>query len=140
MYEYFEHTADIGIRLSAPDLETLLADAGRALFGLIVENLEDVKPETAVHLEVNGGQSPAAADYLLFDWLSELIRQFEASGIVLCEFSVHVTEQGITAECRGEELDPDRHRLGHEVKAVTYHELYLRQTGDGWEGQAIVDL
>lgn len=140
MYEYFEHTADVGIRLRAPDLELLLADAGRALFGLMVENLEDVRPETAVTVEVAGGESPADADYLLFDWLSELIRQFEASRIILCEFRVRVEERGITAECRGEELDPERHRLGHEVKAVTYHELFLRQTGGGWEGQAIVDL
>jgi SHS2 domain-containing protein len=140
MYEYFEHTADIGIRLRAPDLESLLADAGRALFGLIVENLDDVRPDTAVHIEVPGTVAPDGLDYLLFDWLSELIRQFEASRIVVCELDVRSSEQGITAEGRGEKLDPERHRLGHEVKAVTYHELFLRQTANGWEGQAIVDL
>jgi SHS2 domain-containing protein len=140
MYEYFEHTADVGIRLRAPDLESLLADAGRALFGLIVENLEDVQPETAVHIEVPRQVSPDALDYLLFDWLSELIHQFEATRTVLCEFDVRSTGDGLTAEGRGEELDPERHRLGHEVKAVTYHELFLRQTANGWEAQAIVDL
>jgi SHS2 domain-containing protein len=140
MYEYLEHTADVGIRLAAPDLDSLLADAGRALFGLIVENLEEVRPDQAVHIEVPGKLSPDALDYLLFDWLSELIHQFEATRLILCELDVRASGEGISAEGRGEELDPDRHRLGHEVKAVTYHQLYLRQTANGWEGQAIVDL
>lgn len=139
MYEYFEHTADIGIRVSAPDLESLLADAGRALFGLIVENLEEVRPERTLTIEVACDDASAPQDYLLFDWLSELLREFETNRLVLCEFDVEVGTY-IRAECRGEELDSDRHRLGHEVKAVTYHELFLRQTGGCWEGQAIVDL
>jgi SHS2 domain-containing protein len=140
MYEYFEHTADVGLRVQAPDLNALFADAGRALFGLMVENLDDVKPERTVHLTVSGGTSPDQLDYLLFDWLSELIREFEAHRTILCGFQVQASDKGISAECRGETLDAARHRLGHEVKAVTYHELKLEQTHQGWQAEAIVDL
>ncbi len=140
MYDYFEHTADVGLRVQAPDLNALFADAGRALFGLIVENLEDVTPERTVQLTVSGGTAPDQLDYLLFDWLSELIREFEADRTILSEFHIQASNTGIAAECRGETLDPSRHRLGHEVKAVTYHELKLEQTPEGWQAQAIVDL
>ncbi|MBC7854367.1 MAG: archease, partial [Pirellulaceae bacterium] len=32
MYELFEHTADLGLRATAPDLDTLFAEMGACLF------------------------------------------------------------------------------------------------------------
>jgi SHS2 domain-containing protein len=136
MYEYFDHTADVGIRLSAPDLNTLFADAGRAFMGLIVENVEDVRPEQEFEFHVEG----AERDYLLFDWLSELVRHFESTGVVLSRFDVQVGTGGLTARGWGEPLDPARHHLGNEVKAVTYHQLAVGQSDGGWTAQVILDI
>lgn len=136
MYEYFDHTADVGIRLSAPDLNTLFNDAGRALMGLFVENIDDVRPEQEFEFRVAGTER----DYMLFDWLSDLIRHFESTGIVLTRFEVQVTGDGLTARGWGEPLDPQRHHLGNEVKAVTYHQLAVTQTADGWSAQVILDI
>lgn len=136
MYEFFDHTADVGIRLAAPDLETLLADAGRALFALIVDNVRDIRPEQQFDFRVSGTQS----DYLLFDWLSELLRHFETTRIVLSRFDVRVNSDGLTAKAWGEPLDEDRHRLGNEVKAVTYHQLEVKQADSGWRGEVILDI
>ena len=44
MYETFEHTADLGLRIRAPDLNTLFAEAGLAIFSALVENLDAVRP------------------------------------------------------------------------------------------------
>ena len=136
MYEYFDHTADVGIRVRAADLPELFADAGRALFGLIVENLDDVRDVEEIDVRVAG----AVGDDLLFDWLSELLQVFEMTGLVLCRFEVEMAGEEITARAWGEQLNVERHRLGHEVKAVTYHLLKLEQTADGWVGEAVVDL
>ena len=136
MYEYFDHTADVGIRLSAPDIDTLFADAGRALMGLFVENIDDVRPEQEFAFRVEGTER----DYLLFDWLSELVRHFETTGAVLSRFEVQVSADGLTARGWGEPLDPQRHHLGNEVKAVTYHQLAVSQTADGWSAQVILDI
>ena len=40
MYETFEHTADLGLRIRAADLPSLFADAGRGLFSIIVADLD----------------------------------------------------------------------------------------------------
>lgn len=136
MYEFFDHTADVGIRLAAPDLATLLADAGRALYALIVDNPDDVRPDQRFEFRVAGTQP----DYLLFDWLSELLRHFESTRVVLGRFDVRVGADGLTAEARGEPLDEQRHRLGNEVKAVTYHQLEVRQTDGEWRGAVILDI
>ncbi|MHC4142845.1 MAG: archease, partial [Planctomycetota bacterium] len=78
--------------------------------------------------------------YLLFDWLHELLVAFETRRLVLSEFRVRVSDTGLAAEVRGEGLDPDRHRLLHEVKAITYHGLKLEQTAAGWQAEVIVDI
>jgi SHS2 domain-containing protein len=42
-YEVFDHTAAIGLRITARTVEELFAEAGRALISLIVENPEDIE-------------------------------------------------------------------------------------------------
>ena len=39
-----------------------------------------------------------------------------------------------------EPIDPARHMLSHEVKAITYHELKVEPTDDGWLAEVIVDI
>jgi SHS2 domain-containing protein len=136
VYELFEHTADLGLRVQAADLDELFAEAGRGLFSILVENLDEVGPTRTVEIRVEGRDRV----YLLFDWLHELLMAFEIRRLVLSEFRVRVSDTGLAAEVRGEGLDPDRHRLLHEVKAITYHGLKLEQTAAGWQAEVIVDI
>jgi SHS2 domain-containing protein len=137
MFEVFEHTADLGIRVRAPDRETLLAEAARALFSLLVVNLEAVRPvqERQIVLERQDDDS-----LLLFDWLSELLYRFETEHILLGEFAVRLADPGLHAVCRGEPVDRARHELDHEVKAITYHGLTVRAEPAGWLAEVIVDI
>ncbi|HEV2969214.1 MAG TPA: archease [Pirellulales bacterium] len=137
MYETFEHTADLGLRVRAADLDALFAEAGRGLFSLMIANLEDVRAVEEVSLGVIG----AELDYLLFDWLNELLFIFETRRLVLVEFQVRVAESSVQATARGEPFDPARHHAEHEVKAITYHELKVAQEPDGtWLAEVIVDI
>jgi SHS2 domain-containing protein len=38
MHETFEHTADLGLRIRAADLDTLFVEAAQALFGMSAAN------------------------------------------------------------------------------------------------------
>jgi SHS2 domain-containing protein len=136
MYETFEHTADLGLRSRAPDLNTLFAEAGRALFAAIIEDLDAVEPRQQVEVQVAGDDR----EFLLFDWLKELLYRFDAEHLLLSQFEVRVDESGLRGTARGEPLDPARHALGHEVKAITYHGLRVEREGDGWLAEVIVDI
>ncbi len=136
MYETFEHTADLGLRARAPDLDTLFADAARALFAAIVEDLATVQPRQRVGITVAGDDR----EYLLFDWLRTLLGRFEIEHLLFSRFEVHVTPEGLSAGAWGEPLDPERHALDHEVKAITYHDLRVEQMADGWLAEVIVDI
>jgi SHS2 domain-containing protein len=136
MYEVFEHTADLGLRIRAPDLNTLFAEAGLALFSIVVENLDEVRPVRQVRLQLQGQD----LDYLLFDWLNELLYRLDSEHLLLSRFEVALDGLNLTATASGEEVDPERHHLDHEVKAITYHGLKVAQEKDGWLAEVIVDI
>jgi SHS2 domain-containing protein len=136
MYETFEHTADLGLRVRAPDLNTLFAEAARALFSVIVEDLGTVVARQELHVELAGDDRA----YLLFDWLKELLYHFDAEHLLLSRFEVRVGDAGLKATAWGEPLDRARHALEHEVKAITYHGLRVEPAADGWLAEVIVDI
>jgi SHS2 domain-containing protein len=136
MHETFEHTADLGLRVRAASQEELFAEAARGLFEMIVPELEAVRPVQTRKFSVAGSDR----DYLLFDWLNELLYVFDTERLLFSQFDVRLTEEGLTATARGEPLDPRRHQLDHEVKAITYHGLRVERDADGWLAEVIVDI
>ena len=136
MYELFEHTADLGLRATAPDLDTLFADAAACLFSAIVEDLASVRPVQEVRVELTGDDR----EYLLFDWLKELLYRFDVDHQLFGRFAVCVRADGLIGTAWGEPFDPARHVLDHEVKAITYHELKVEQVEDGWLTEVVVDI
>ena len=74
-FEVFEHTADIGIHLTAPTLEQLFAEAGRAMASLVIENPRAIEPRQSVTIE----REAEGLEGLFVDWLSELIYRFESA-------------------------------------------------------------
>jgi SHS2 domain-containing protein len=136
MYQLIEHTADVGFWVRAAEFNDLLVEAGRALFAIIILNPELVTPRLEVAVRI-AGQDP---EELLLDWLSDLLFIFEQRRLVLSRFEVELEPTGLAGRAWGEPLDFSRHRLGNEVKAITYHQLMVRQTADGWEARVIVDV
>src|SRR5262245_14583476 len=136
MYEYFEHTADLGIRVRAADLNSLFAEAGTALFAAVLDGLDTVRPAQSIDVAIAG----AELDYLLFDWLRELLYRFDADHMLFSRFEVAVRESGLKGTASGEHIDPARHVLSHEVKAITYHGLRVERQGCEWVGEVSVDI
>ncbi len=136
MHETFDHTADLGLRVRAADLDTLFAEAGQALFSAVIEDLKTVRPSQRIHVNLTGTDR----EFLLFDWLNELLYRWEADHLLFGTFEARVTEAGLTASAWGEPLDPSRHVLSHEVKAITYHGLRVEPADDGWLAEVIVDI
>ena len=138
MFEVFDHTADLGLRVRTSSFDELFVESGRALFSVIVANPTAVRPLQEKTFRIEGNQNEQ--DYWLFDWLSELLYVFETERVLLCEFNISFENTQLVAVCRGETADSQRHELEHEVKAITYHDLILRQENGGWLAEFIVDI
>jgi SHS2 domain-containing protein len=136
MYETFEHTADLGLRVRAPALNTLFVEAAQALFSAIVADPGTVRPLQQVDVRLTGDDR----EFLLFDWLKELLYHFDTEHLLFGRFEVHLDENGLSGAAWGEPLDRSRHELEHEVKAITYHGLRVEPAEGGWLAEVIVDI
>ena len=136
MYELFDHTADLGLRVIAPDREALWCEAAHGLFSVIVE----ADAALARPRQLAFALAAERDDYLFVDWLSELLYVFESQRLVLFDFDVRLDGRRLSATASGRPLDPDVDRLAHEVKAVTYHGLRLEQVAAGWLAEVILDI
>jgi SHS2 domain-containing protein len=136
MYERFEHTADLGLRIRAATTRQLFAEAGEALLSALVADHGSVRPRIARRFDIEGDD----LEYLLVDWLRELLYVYDAEQIVFCRFDVEIDERGLTATARGETVDQARHMLQHEIKAITYHGLRVQPVEAGWLAEVIVDI
>ena len=136
MYETFDHTADLGLRVRAPDLDTLFAEAAEALFSVVVEDPGTIAETRTLEVDIAGDDR----EFLFFDWLKTLLYHFDAEHLLLGKFQVRVDETGLHGQAWGELLDRGRHVLEHEVKAITYHGLKVEKTDAGWLAEVIVDI
>lgn len=136
MYEFFDHTADLGIHVETAKLDDIYAEAAEALFAVIADEPETIRTSETRHYQVAGDDRAI----LLFDWLRTLLLAFETEGWLLRRCQAAVGDAGLTATAWGEPYDPERHPLGHEVKAITYHGLTVERQGNGWLAEVIVDI
>jgi SHS2 domain-containing protein len=135
-YEFIEHTADLGFKVYGASLEELFAHAAEAFFEAMVA-LEGVAEATERSIEVEAD----APDNLMVSWLSELLYLFDTERLVFKRFQVKRIENNrLKANVRGEVLDPARHEIKSGIKAVTYHQLYVKEKDGGWEAQVILDI
>ncbi len=136
MFEFYDHTADVGMRVRAVDLPGLFAQAAQGLFALIVQDPGRIQPTQKQSVRLTSD----SLEDLLHDWLDELLFIFETKHLLLSRFDVKIDGTSLEAEVWGEPPDPARHRTGNEVKAVTYHELKVEKTADGYAAQVILDI
>jgi SHS2 domain-containing protein len=136
--ETFDHTADVGLRITGESLDDLFRTAAEGLMDYVVANRQDVQARESegVSLSAESGAE------LLVAWLNELIFRLETRHRLYGRFDVRVAGDGraLEAAIAGEPIDRGRHLLDHEVKAVTHHGLTLERAGDGWIAEVILDI
>lgn len=129
--------ADLAFEVEAESLEELFSLSAQALFEAMVE-LEDVRPEQEVLISL----SAEKLDNLLFDWLAELVYQKDVEAQVFSQFEVSIDENGnckLEGRARGEPINPSRHRLKTDVKAITYHMFKLEKRDKGYYARVVLD-
>jgi SHS2 domain-containing protein len=139
VFQFFDHTGDIGIDIDAPDPGSLFADASSAFTETIIEREALPSRDT---LEIS--LSSEALDLLLVDWLSELLYRFETTGWlprhVEADVSAAAGQWHLEARLTGAAIDPDRQEVRVLVKAVTYHALAVEEANGRWRARVILDI
>lgn len=140
-FEVLDHTADIAMRIWAPRLNKLLEESARALTAIMISGI--IKCERSVQITIDAENE----EELFLRWLREVLFLFEC-GLVLAESRIHthnftMSKTGplhFSATVTGEKLEPARHDICMEIKAITRHGLSVKKKGSGWEAQVLYDI
>jgi len=136
-YDEIEHTADVGVALSAPDLRSAFELAAASMFDLMFD-LDSIGSSWRREIRVEGREGDL--ENLLIRWLAELLFIFGTERVLLATFAVARLEDGVVeALVVGEPYDAARHAVKVEIKAATYHELTIEETDGGWTVRVIFD-
>lgn len=141
-YEYLEDiaTADAAFEARGQSVEEMFTSAAEAVMNLMVEELDSIaeKEKREIRLEEE------SVEMLLFELMQELIYYKDAERLLLRAFDLKVSEKDgkyrLSGQARGEEIDPEKHRLNVDVKAVTFHRYRVEKTDRGWEATVVVDI
>ncbi|HID97489.1 MAG TPA: archease [Thermodesulfobacteriaceae bacterium] len=135
--ETFEHGADIGVRGIGRTLAEAFEHGAEVMFSLMVENMEEVRPEKIVEISCESYD----IEGLFTAWLNTLLAEADMHGMIFCRFKAEIRDNSLSGTASGEPVDPDRHRLGVEIKGATFTELRVEQEDSGrWIAQCVVDV
>jgi len=132
-FDYFEHTADVGIRAWGATLEEAFARCAEGLVAYMVD-VSAAQPVGAARIEVEG----ESRERLLYRFLDEVLDLLQTRLYVVSAARVRFEGGRLVAEVEGEAYDAKRHGHVHEVKAITFHGMEVRLAPP--EVRVIVDI
>jgi SHS2 domain-containing protein len=136
-YDFFDHTADIGVHIYGATLPELFRNAAQAMYEVMGKL---AKAESGKRKEIK--LEATTLEDLLHDWLTELLYDFAAHQVLYDRLDMtEVTPQRVVATLTGGVVDFARSKPRSEIKAVTYHQLRVEQTKNGrWQATVIFDV
>jgi SHS2 domain-containing protein len=133
-------SADIAFYAWGRSLEELFQAAAQATIQVMAEDLAAIRATETVELKLDEGD----AEMLLFDFLNELIFYKDARRLLLLPADLTISKNNfgytLKATLQGEQIDPGRHRLNTDVKAVTLLRFSLAQVPEGWRASVVLDV
>lgn len=136
-YEFFDHTADIGIKAYGRDLNEAFENAALAVFEVMTDTSK-VEPRESREIEIDGMD----LENLLYRWIEGLLVYYDSELFLFGKFKVKIDLENLrlNAIAWGEKFNPDKHERRTVVKAMTYHEMSIVKTNNGYELTFVVDI
>jgi SHS2 domain-containing protein len=130
--EEIDHTADRAFRVRGRNLPELLENAAQAIVALDRETPAGERTIRRV-IEIEGSDR----ETLLVNWLNEILYLEQTHHEFYDRFLLSdVTENHLHAQMHGRQLD----RSVTSIKAVTFHNLEVKETPEGFEATIVVDV
>jgi protein archease len=142
-YRYLDDiaTADVAFEAWGKQMEDMFTAAAEASMNVMVEELIGI--EKIEHRRINLWAE--AVDMLLFEFIQELIFFKDAEQLLLRVSRIFIEKEDrgfrLQADLYGEVIDPIKHELNADVKAVTLHRFAVEQTpGKTWKATVVLDI
>jgi len=135
-YKEKPHTADWELKVWAPSLPELFAQAAQGMYALSGARME---PESQISRTLD--LQAADLETLLVSFLDELLFMGEQEGLAFERFELQVDETSEDSyKLQGKVHGARLAHLAKEIKAVTYHNLSVARTQRGFEVNIVFDV
>lgn len=134
-YEILEHTADIGIKITGTSISEIFWKAIHATADLLSGGIE-IQPK----IERSFSAKEENMETALVSILEEIIYFFEKELFLPSVFSVNIENDQYQINLKGNIVSAEDIKNGTEIKAVTYHQLEIKEVGDEYEATVIFDV
>jgi len=135
-YELIDHTADIGICVTETSIKGLFEIFAMAMF----EQITDTS-------KLNGTQSKEIhvkgidRTDLLINWLRELLWCWTIDSSLVKDIVINdIHSNHLSAKISYDEFELKTHEILKDIKAVTYHAVFVDHTDAGWQATIIFDV
>lgn len=133
--------ADVAFEARASTREGLFRAALDATMNVMVADLDAIERKEARH-ELLSAENE---NDLLHDFLQRALYHKDADQLLLRAAEITISTDGsgrltLSAQLQGEKLDPTKHELVADVKAVTHHRFEVRREGSEWIATAVLDV
>ena len=134
-YEILEHTADVGIRIKGNSLTEIFWKAAHVTADLLSGGIE-IQPVIERGFSVEEKNRETA----LVSILEEIIYFFEKELFLPSMCSVHIENDRYEINMKGNFVTVEDIKNGTEIKAVTYHQLEIKEVGGEYQTTVIFDV
>jgi len=140
-YKLFDHTADLGIEIYGRTKKDLFAQAGLALFDILIQAIDTQPKAKGAYQKRMVTVEGADVEDLLVNFLRELLYLYNASGCIVNRSKfISCTNKRLAVQLVVEPYNPKRHLIKTDLKAITYHGLSVEKTKSGWKARVIFDV
>jgi SHS2 domain-containing protein len=126
-FRYLDHVTDAIVEAYGSSLDEAFENSAKGLVNTMID-LEQISPDQEYEIVAKGYDVKS----LLYDWLEKVMLGLLIDNIALSDFKVKISENNgnyfLKGIAKGEILDLKRHHYKIEIKAVTYHEMEIKQT------------
>ncbi len=133
-YEFLSHTADLKVRAWGM---SLAATFGACADGLREAMCGDMRAAARIRrsIRVEGRDHEA----LLYNFVEEFLYLLDAEGFIFSKVDgIDISEDALTAEVAGDSAM--NYEFANAVKAVTYSEMIVRDEGERWVAEFVLDV
>ena len=135
-FRFLDHTGDLAVEVYGKNLPDLFENAGVALFHVVTDpSRVEEREQKEVSLTYEDLET------LMVDWLGELLYFHDVERLLFRRFGVRIIGDGrFEGSARGEVFDEGRHVIRTEIKAVTFHQIEVREDKGRWRARVVLDL
>jgi SHS2 domain-containing protein len=130
-YEFLEHPGDIKIRSYGQSLPELFINTALGMMNFLYGQ-QKTNLTHSERITIKAGD----LESLLVDWLSEILWLSDTNHRLYTHYKIiEFDENKIVAD-----VDSGQAKAKEDIKAVTYHELNINKTTDGWTATVVYDI